>query len=283
MAGLYRRLGGRHRGLRRARRTAFTLVELLVVIGILAILMGILVPALTKTREQANAIKCSANLRSIGQAVQAYVYANDGYFAPGRNWEKWDVPNSNPRRQIDPNDDQAYWGVFYANAAKMSREMFSCPSVLQKDETLDKYKNQWSSYGLNAWGNGPSGMNDTERQRYFQSTTLIALFRKGSGWDNSPDPGRMSRVKSPSQTIICQDSWETELDGGRNGDTFASIDAGNRGRLSEYPGHDIEVLRHANLKASNVLFVDGHVEAMTKEQQTDERYYTGNWNVPRSY
>jgi prepilin-type N-terminal cleavage/methylation domain-containing protein len=65
------------------RRHGFTLVELLVVIGIIALLISILLPALNRAREQANRTKCLANLHSIGQMVNMYANASKGFIPIG--------------------------------------------------------------------------------------------------------------------------------------------------------------------------------------------------------
>jgi prepilin-type N-terminal cleavage/methylation domain-containing protein/prepilin-type processing-associated H-X9-DG protein len=131
----------RHARQRESRRGAFTLVELLVVIGIIAVLIGIMLPVLSRAREAANRTKCLANLRSLGQAMVMYANTSKGW-----------LPNMNPPNTV--NDVDAANEVLVALNRDHIRAAatFHCPSdddpVPEKIETAeyDKPNSARTSY-----------------------------------------------------------------------------------------------------------------------------------------
>ena len=121
------------------RRRAFTLVELLVVIGVIAVLIGILLPTLARAREAAWRAACLSNLRQVGMAMRFYADTNRdqvplGYRAGNKQFNSM-VRGSNNRLVI--------FGWLYAGGFMKTPEVFFCPSDGDPRSMFDTQLNPW--------------------------------------------------------------------------------------------------------------------------------------------
>jgi prepilin-type N-terminal cleavage/methylation domain-containing protein len=139
---------------RTPRQPGFTLIELLVVIAIIAVLAGILVPALGRARDSSRNVKCLANLKGIGVGVQIYMDTESkGQLLPkvrplqeGENTNDPDlldvmsryVDASRPIR-TDPNDPDSDWIV---------GDPWRCPSDDRGFDAASGFKPAWQSNGI---------------------------------------------------------------------------------------------------------------------------------------
>lgn len=97
-------------------RRAFSIVELLVVIGIIGILIGLLLPTFAKARQQSRAVACKAQLQNIGAAFQMYLNENAGWY-PTAVYS----PTFNPDKRPLVND---YLAKYVSNNARV----WGCPA-----------------------------------------------------------------------------------------------------------------------------------------------------------
>ena len=111
------------------QRRGFTLIELLVVVAIIALLIAILIPSLGKARAIARAVKCGAQLHSVGQAVASYCAENDNVFPASYLY-----PSSNSSDPVDPLKQgpighpfgYKHWSFYLFNRVK-DLTAFTCP------------------------------------------------------------------------------------------------------------------------------------------------------------
>ena len=135
------------------RRAGFTLVELLVVIGIIAVLMSILMPVMGRARKAAREVACMSNVRQLSHAMMSYSDTYRGFtmpivFTPGEYWHhKLAIQLGDRQYPQDPN-----------NSNRLMYRLMRCPETDEAEPTgwgsaytRWKYGDGSGSYGLNLW------------------------------------------------------------------------------------------------------------------------------------
>ena len=265
-----------------SQRQAFTLVELLVVIGIIAILVGILLPTLGRARASARSVQCMSNLRQMGQAMQMYVNANKGSLPFGEYVPNYNGALSTRWFAVLQNTLNSRYGITFNDAQQSGshgaklRELFICPdapgnSVNAANGGAIQYMAHPRLMPVHPWSGGPLG----DKPLPYKLSKVRQSAEIGLIWDAPLMPattGDFWKVKYDSGVANHVDYgalWGPRFllntnyaAGGVSPDDsvdMRALDGGRPNSDSEGNAQNIR-FRHIKDTRANVLMVDGHVE-----------------------
>lgn len=236
------------------KHACFTLIELLVVIAIIAILAGMLLPALNSARERGKTMSCGSNMKQIGLAVGAYAGDYNEYLTPyqeasGSYWTTLTKP---------------YLGVAYfdnskitswsAEERRMKSGAFVCPTTTQSNDSATVRDKKFGYWQLNSKVPGSAANTDICISSYSP-----AYYASGTA-DGTTNGGVLKTNKIPATSYI----WLYES---RNNGAIWTYSGKSSSLYNPVPTDARGASRHNS--GMNTLYIDGHVtfQKVSKEEE----------------
>ena len=237
------------------RRSAFSLIELLVVIAIVSMLMAVLLPSLSRARQQGRQTYCLSNLRQMVLAAQAYAQMYDGYYPIAHYRQKfdslryeycWDFTTI---KDLATNEEEIIPGLLWGG--QTIEKVQQCPSFKGKSNTPS---DPYTGYNYNTSYIGHGGNESVSSDYRGEIRTAAGM----PSWYKVVMPAKIDSVRRPDRCAIFGDG---QYSSGANkfmrapwpwdGDTDNSIKAaGTQG------------YRHAG--KTNVAWCDGHTSSQSR-------------------
>ena len=206
---------------------SFTLIELLVVIAIIAILAGMLLPALNTAREKGRASSCTNNLKQIGTAMFMYGDENDDFGCYGYSTDLQSTFATNLYPYLGSMPDL---NKYNTSNNPFKAPVYNCPS----GKNASMHMKFYTTYGFNFLGQGENLNN----YRLFGYQSKSAHYF----------PAKRSQIKNPSQLFAIGDGGRLDL-----------AATNSKLQFEGSPALENAQMRHG--RGINAMYADGHVAA----------------------